>query len=104
MTSNTDHQQFFDRLDAHPGNDTALSVRERCLSYAQLRSQYYDFAASLLSPDQSSLEEERIALILPAGFNYTIALFGIWRAGGVAVPLNVNTPRTRFCTRLPRLV
>ncbi len=92
MASSFQPQTFFDRLAAHPGEDVALSDGRHCLNYAQLRTLFYEFALTLLVPGQKSLGGERIALILPAGFNYTVALLGIWRAGGVAVPLNVNTP------------
>ncbi len=34
------------------------------------------------------LAEERIGVALPAGLDYVIALHGIWRSGGIAVPLN----------------
>ncbi len=33
------------------------------------------------------MEESRIALLVPAGFEYAAAQWGIWRAGGIKVPL-----------------
>jgi malonyl-CoA/methylmalonyl-CoA synthetase len=42
-------------------------------------------APSSLRPD---LGEARVALACPAGFAYVAAQWGIWRAGGVAVPLS----------------
>jgi len=92
MQTEISHLQFFESLNHHPGDRTALCAGSRSLNYAQLRAQLNEFATRLLTPGENSLNGERIALILPAGFEYTITLLGIWRAGGVAVPLNVNTP------------
>jgi malonyl-CoA/methylmalonyl-CoA synthetase len=36
------------------------------------------------------LHEKRIAFFIPAGFEYVAVQWGVWRAGGVAVPLNVS--------------
>lgn len=36
----------------------------------------------------ADLEEERIAFIVPTGPDYAAVQWGIWRAGGIAVPLN----------------
>jgi malonyl-CoA/methylmalonyl-CoA synthetase len=41
---------------------------------------------------RADLEEERVALMIPPGFSYVAALLGVWRAGGVAVPLCVSHP------------
>ena len=92
MTTDFEHLQFFDRLNRHPGENIALRTDSSSLSYAQLRVQFHAFAASLLAPGENSLKGERTALVLPAGIDYTVALLGTWYAGGVAVPLNVNTP------------
>ncbi|MGH7539468.1 MAG: acyl-CoA synthetase, partial [Gemmatimonadota bacterium] len=34
------------------------------------------------------LEEARVALLFPPGFEYVVTLWAIWRAGGIAVPLS----------------
>jgi malonyl-CoA/methylmalonyl-CoA synthetase len=46
--------------------------------------------ASALLHGASDLAEERIALLLPAGADYAAAQWGIWRAGGIAVPLSLE--------------
>jgi malonyl-CoA/methylmalonyl-CoA synthetase len=38
------------------------------------------------------LGEERVAIMIPSGFGYVAALLGVWRAGGVAVPLCIAHP------------
>ena len=38
------------------------------------------------------LRERRVAFLAPPGFQYVAILWGIWRAGGVAVPLAVSHP------------
>ncbi len=42
--------------------------------------------------DRADLEGERVALMIPSGFEYAAALLGVWRAGGVAVPLCISHP------------
>lgn len=52
--------------------------------------------ASLLLSGKSDLDESRVAFLAPAGFDYTAVQWGIWRAGGVAVPLAVMHPRAEL--------
>jgi malonyl-CoA/methylmalonyl-CoA synthetase len=49
-------------------------------------------AASLLD-GRDDLREERIAFLLQPGFAWVAVQWGIWRAGGVAVPLPLNAAR-----------
>lgn len=60
----------------------------RVISYAALNLRCDRFAAGLLN-ERADLEEERIAFFMPASIDYVTTLHGIWRAGGIAVPLNV---------------
>jgi malonyl-CoA/methylmalonyl-CoA synthetase len=64
--------------------------------YADLLSASESVARWLLDRDSvqgaGDLDEERIALMIPSGFAYVAALLGVWRAGGVAVPLCVTHP------------
>ena len=57
-------------------------------SYRRVHARIDRFAAGLLGANKD-LGEERIGVLLPAGLDYVTALQGIWRAGGIAVPLNV---------------
>lgn len=61
-------------------------------SYESLLMASYDVAASLLDYQRADLEEERIAFMVSPGFDYVAVQWGIWRAGGVAVPLCVSYP------------
>jgi malonyl-CoA/methylmalonyl-CoA synthetase len=49
-------------------------------------------AASALVADGGDLAEKRIALLTQPGFDFAAMLCGIWRAGGIAVPLAVSDP------------
>ncbi|MBW1993063.1 MAG: acyl-CoA synthetase [Deltaproteobacteria bacterium] len=49
-------------------------------------------AASLLLQDRKDLEEQRVAFMVPPGFTYAAVKWGIWTAGGIAVPLCVSYP------------
>ncbi|MCB1664751.1 MAG: acyl-CoA synthetase [Pseudomonadales bacterium] len=57
-------------------------------SYAKLRERIEHCACGLLGK-QTDLKEERVAFFMPASVDYVTTLLGIWRAGGIAVPLNV---------------
>lgn len=60
-------------------------------SYQELLEHSKNIALQLLGGKQD-LEEARIAFLVPAGFDYTCLQWGIWRAGGIAVPLCVKHP------------
>ena len=78
---------LLERLPKHPGDAVALLFDDESVSYAELGTGVDDFARYLLA-DKTDLAEQRIAMLLPAGRDYVTALLGIWRAGGVAVPLS----------------
>ena len=48
--------------------------------------------ASVLLAGRADLEEERVAFLVTPGFSYPQIQWGIWRAGGIAVPLCVAHP------------
>jgi malonyl-CoA/methylmalonyl-CoA synthetase len=91
MTTSSSFSLSFPKLN--PNNlDTALveasDGSNRVISYAALNLRCDLFAAGLLA-EKSDLKEERIAFFMPASIDYVTTLHGIWRAGGIAVPLNV---------------
>ncbi len=57
-------------------------------SYDSLLSISEAIAASLLD-GSTDLDEQRIAFLIPASFDYVAVQWGIWRAGGIAVPLSL---------------
>lgn len=70
----------------------ALTAPEGDFSYRQLLEASGRVAAFLLgrSPD---LRERPVAFLVPPGFHYVAVQWGIWRAGGIAVPLSLFHPR-----------
>src|SRR6184192_193130 len=70
---------------------TAITAPEETFSYRDLLDASARVAACLLGPGDD-LREARVAFLAPAGFAYVATQWGIWRAGGVAVPLAVSHP------------
>jgi malonyl-CoA/methylmalonyl-CoA synthetase len=65
---------------------TAIATPERRYSYDDLLQASGAAATGLLS-DNADLDEQRVAFLVSPGFDYVAALWGIWCAGGLAVPL-----------------
>ncbi|RJX28079.1 MAG: long-chain fatty acid--CoA ligase [Desulfarculus sp.] len=79
------------RVQKH-GARQAVVATEGVFTYAQLLQASGGVAAALLQGEKD-LSERRVALLAPPGFRYAASLLGIWRAGGLAVPLAVSHPR-----------
>lgn len=60
-------------------------------TYGDLLIHSRDIALNLLK-GRSDLQEARIAFIVDPGFDYVAIQWGIWRAGGISVPLCVKHP------------
>tara|TARA_B110000046_G_C13016371_1_gene408963 strand:+ start:659 stop:2134 length:1476 start_codon:yes stop_codon:yes gene_type:complete len=73
---------------AQNNNKIALVDAAGSHTYDQINSRI-DLFAKGLAGDQHDLQEERVAFLIDASLDYVTALHGIWRAGGMAVPLNV---------------
>ena len=71
---------------------TAIVCGAGQTTYGQLDAASARVAAALLEGG-ADLEEARVAVLARPGRDYVDALMGIWRAGGVAVPLCVSHPR-----------
>lgn len=71
------------------GNRTAIHSGGRETSYQQLLDASEIVAATLLSGTED-LDEARVAFLVPPGERYVQAQWGIWRAGGIAVPLSLS--------------
>lgn len=78
------------RAEAHH-EATAIITAERAFTYSELLEASARTAAALLRSG-GDLCAERIAFLVPPGFDYVATQWGIWRAGGVAVPLAVQHP------------
>lgn len=78
------------------GGRTAIIEGGRSHSYSELYAQSMRVARLLLSKSGSDLAGARIGFIVPPGFSYVAVQWGIWSAGGVAVPLPVMYPKAEL--------
>src|SRR5437899_3017785 len=69
----------------------AIVAAEGTFTYQDLLEASGRVAACLLDR-RSDLVEARVAFLAPAGWHYVATQWGIWRAGGVAVPLGTSHP------------
>ena len=78
------------RAQNHAEN-TAIISDGRSYTYTQLLEQSALFAQRLLN-GRDDLMEARVAFMVTPGFDYVRVQWGIWRAGGIAVPLCLTYP------------
>jgi malonyl-CoA/methylmalonyl-CoA synthetase len=69
----------------------AIIAADGTFTYDQLDDASRRVAGSLLA-DNADLNQTRVAFLVPPTFAYAAVQRGIWRAGGVAVPLAVSHP------------
>lgn len=82
---------LIDRAKEHTER-TAIVSSEGTFTYQDLLHVSAQIATYLLNSQQDLLEQ-RVAVLIPSGFHYVATQWGIWRAGGIAVPLCVSHPR-----------
>lgn len=70
---------------------TAIISHGSSFSYEELQVESQNFA-SLLLENQKDLFEERVAFMVSPNFDYVTTQWGIWLAGGIAVPLCTTHP------------
>ncbi len=80
---------------AQCGDRTAIVDSQGGFTYHELLDASWRVAAALLD-GRNDLREERIAFLLTPGFPWVAVQWGIWRAGGVAVPLPLNSTRSEL--------
>ena len=68
------------------------SILQGAFTYNDLLDASSRVATALLA-GREDLQEERVAFLVTPGFPWVAAQWGIWRAGGVAVPLPLNSTR-----------
>src|SRR2546430_1124670 len=78
------------RARAH-ADRTAIAAADGTFTYRELLDASAGVATYLLA-GRADLAEARVAFLAPAGFRHVATQWGIWRAGGVAVPLAVSHP------------
>ncbi len=83
------HLESFPHLN-NDNTQTALVEGVNRHSYAEVNRRIDRFASGLLG-GKGDLQEERIAVFIPASLDYVTVLHGVWRAGGIAVPLNAGS-------------
>ena len=71
------------------GERIAIIHNNRSYTYKDLVIASNNLALSLLS-EKNDLEEERIGFLIPPSFDYVSLQWGIWKAGGVGVPLSIS--------------
>ena len=74
---------------------TAIIADGRTHSYDELDDASRHVAGALLG-DNDDLNQTRVAFLVAPGFAYAAIQRGIWRAGGVAVPLAVSHPASEL--------
>ena len=72
------------------GVRTAVVDTQGAFTYNELLDASSHVATALLAGRQD-LQGERVAFLMTPGFRWVAAQWGIWRAGGVAVPLPVDS-------------
>ncbi|MSR23109.1 MAG: long-chain fatty acid--CoA ligase [Gemmatimonadetes bacterium] len=81
---------LFERAERH-GDRVATVASGRAYSYRDLLDASAAIACRLLD-GADDLNEARVAFLVPPAFDYVATQWGIWRAGGIAVPLGVSHP------------
>lgn len=86
----------------------ALVDGDNTHTYSEVNARINRFATGLLG-DKDDLQEERIAFFMPASLDYVTTMHGVWRAGGIAVPLNVASAVSELdhylsCASVTRMV
>ena len=74
------------------GHATAVVADDGRYTYEELLAASASVASCLLG-EQSDLREARVAFMVSPSFQYAATQWGIWRAGGIAVPLAVDHPQ-----------
>jgi malonyl-CoA/methylmalonyl-CoA synthetase len=81
---------LFSRADAHRDR-LAVVAPEGVYTFRDLVTSSATAATRLLA-GRDDLEEARVCLLVPPGWDWVAAHCGIWRAGGLSVPLGVTHP------------
>ena len=81
---------LFERARRH-ADRTAIVAPEGQFAYRELLAAAESVAAHLLD-GRTDLAGERVCFLVPSGWTYAAVQWGIWRAGGVAVPMAVSHP------------
>ncbi len=81
--------RLIERAERH-GDAPAVSTRAVRHTYSDLLRASSRVAVGLLQGGEGDLDEKRVAFLVPGSFEYVATQWGVWRAGGVAVPLSLS--------------
>ena len=81
---------IFTQAQLHP-NEIAILDSSGEYTYGSLMEKSSQIALHLLQ-GKVDLNEARVAFMVSPGINYVATLWGIWKAGGIAVPLCLSYP------------
>jgi malonyl-CoA/methylmalonyl-CoA synthetase len=84
------HIELFKNAHLNPSK-LAIVTPESSFTYKDL-TEKAAVTATLLLAEKQDLEEARIAFMVSPGFDYVSTQWGIWQAGGIAVPLCITYP------------
>ena len=76
-------------------DNIALIDGDTHYTYGDLARRIERLAGGLLA-GATDLKEARVAFLVPASVDYVTALHGVWRAGGIAIPLNVASTESEW--------
>ena len=79
------------QAQSHKGRIAAVDTLGTC-TYNELLDASMHVAKALLA-GRADLHEKRVAFLLQPGIPWIATLWGIWRAGGIAVPLALSSAR-----------
>ena len=85
---------LIERAEKHHGR-IAIATTDGNFTYDQLLESSRRVASGLLA-QQKDLEGQRVAFLTPRSFDYPAIQWGIWHAGGIAVPLCEVHPPTEL--------
>ncbi len=83
-------ERLFLQAYQHP-NKIAIVDQAGTYSYGKLVDQATRIASFLLG-EKGDLNQARVAFMVSPGFDYVAVQWGIWMAGGIAVPLCITYP------------
>jgi malonyl-CoA/methylmalonyl-CoA synthetase len=94
VISRTRHLPLIAHAKRHGGR-TAVVDSQGSFTYEDLLVASSRVAAALLA-GRDDLREQRVAFLVTPGFPWVAVQWGIWRAGGIAVPLPLNSPKSEL--------
>ncbi|KAG4302492.1 hypothetical protein PCK1_001328 [Pneumocystis canis] len=86
---------IFKKLLENDRNTTSIEFKQyhESFSYCDLINYISAFKTSLKAIKYNEdLKQKRIGIFIEPGFMYTVAILGIWAAGGIAVPICITHP------------